>query len=831
MKRIISIFSVGLIIIISSFNLFAQQQLLPPKNFNVGYEPNADISSSIIIEFDANEHSLIPDAYNIYYTYGEQEKIIEVATIKHLPNQKHYSHIIQNLKPGTYHFFATAVKFKENGEFYESEKTETIDLRIGEFSKNIYFLSHPLTKAILDEKYVYQILVKTQLNCHIKLEILEGPDGMYLEDNNLIWEPKNPGEYKVSLKASLPDCNTDEYAIQEFIINVIHKEEHPYVKIHHIEKMVVKIGETITERILAESNVNCPIIFNFEGDFPENFKWDEDGTFNFTPMHPGEYHIAIFASLECMPDIYDKFELFILVSDEEPNHKYCSIIKGSVNFDDQNPVPSGYVSAVKIDRNDNDLMPVFKTKIIEGKFELSVPEGNYAIDIRGELFYPEWYQDADYITEAERITINCNETKEITAFVKPLPIPEHFKVTGRVYDAESDGGIFAIVRFIPVQLIFDNNKGNTEIPIFEARTDENGYYEITLPDNFTYVAQSISAMNNKQYKIQYYNQVYTPYEADLINLTADLEEIDFPMIEIEHKIYGFSGGVFNENNEPLKAMLIAVCIHPKDKNTPPNFTQTTYTNDEGIYKFDGLIEGEYVVLSIPSDPNYVPGYYNNNDFVVQKWQESKTINVQENMITMQFDFKHKQRGELGLIIVNGKIYGHNGIITKDNYSQESNPISGVFVYGINQNGNISDFAFTNENGEFTLDELPSGDIKIIADKIGMNFSEKNIKTDYEENPEMNLQIFLDETATSVSDFNNSSFQVFPIPASDCINISLNNFNSPEVVIYDLLGNKIYQEQFASPDIKLDVTKFVNGNYILKISQGSFAETKLISIYK
>ncbi|MEA3444731.1 MAG: T9SS type A sorting domain-containing protein, partial [Bacteroidota bacterium] len=61
---------------------------------------------------------------------------------------------------------------------------------------------------------------------------------------------------------------------------------------------------------------------------------------------------------------------------------------------------------------------------------------------------------------------------------------------------------------------------------------------------------------------------------------------------------------------------------------------------------------------------------------------------------------------------------------------------------------------------------------------------------------------------------NSKLQVFPNPASDMLNIKLNNGSIWEIHIYNATGQLFYSEKTSQNTCVIDTKKFAQGFYIL-----------------
>jgi len=822
-----------------------QQEPLPPKNFTAVVEQTS-AGQVIKVTWSANEDGVTPNIYTIYSTYGDQEKLIINAQIKNEPNKIEFTYYINNLATGTYHFFMKA-GLHVNGMIVESEKTETISLSIERSNSFFQFASTPPTNAVVNGKYVYGMKVHSSYNCKIGFELVEFPEGMYIESNNIFWMPTAVGEFKVLVKAFTTDCDQKAETQQSFVIRVTEGNNGQlFVKIimENNGGINMKLGETITYRFKFETNANCPVIFEFQGDIPEGFHHDKSGTFVFAPTKEGTFKLSVRAFLECQPDVHHQISFVIVVGQGHTNQpKHCAYIKGTITDDNNAPIIEGVVSAWKLDRPNSNTkeMTLFKGEIKQGVYSINVPEGNYALDISGKTFHPEWYQDAKFVTDAERITIACEDVIEINAIVTLLPVPKSYTVTGKVFDATTNKPVLAQIEFIPVQNVFQDSR-NKDGHSFVTETDENGNYTITLTDNSEYIARAVSMMNSVKYMVLYYESAFNPMEADIIELTGDLSDINFAMKTAEKEGKGgFAGKVTDKDRNPLLAKVIAYCVKPKNHYFKEvNTSFTAETDADGNFRFADLIPGDYVIMSIPLDRDYVPGYYKQNDFAVLKWKDGTIITVGDAMLDMLFEVMHRNRGELGLVAIGGKIVSNGGIIEKQSEkTQGAIPVAGALVYIVDQNGMVSDYGYTNSLGEFNMKEVAVGNLKLIADKVGFDTYESDIQTDFEKNSTLQMEFSMDEAVVSVDDETINIFDamLYPAPAEKSVSLE---FTSPEhtkaqISFVNTLGFEVKRIDFdaikGSNISRINTTALTSGIYFVRLTIGNTTQTLPLQIVR
>ena len=81
---------------------------------------------------------------------------------------------------------------------------------------------------------------------------------------------------------------------------------------------------------------------------------------------------------------------------------------------------------------------------------------------------------------------------------------------------------------------------------------------------------------------------------------------------------------------------------------------------------------------------------------------------------------------------------------------------------------------------------------------------------------------------SVNDYNIIQLDVYPNPVSDVVNVKLNTLNEDtELEIYNMLGKVVMKKSydFNAESYSIDISEFVAGVYILKVSSGKSTSYK------
>lgn len=827
-------------------NTIALESPNPPINFTAYVQNNnQNAANSVYFKWVKNPEGTQPVMFILYLANENTKDLSNFKRTDYIQagNLREYSYIKSGLKSGKYSFFLTAAAIEGNS-ILESKNSDIVSVEITNNEKPyIRIISQPPTYATVGKDYIYHLKVITNLddNCPLEYRLQNAPKNMIIDNSGLIkWTPEENGVFKVSVMVGTSCKINVEPAIQDFVISVGQNNQ-GYVKIMSQSPHTAVVGQHLIYQIIAQSNIRCPILFELISDVPDEVAFDNrTGLLKWIPTKPGTYKFSVKAYLECDDKIFDT-QTFVINVNEGQNDQICALITGVVEFESENQlVKEGRVNAWRIDKRTN-INITFSVPIQDGNFTLKVPEGIYLLNFDGPEFLSEWYKDAISIDKAEKLELKCNEHKKIQIFVQRKNHPKTFNVTGNVSNEQGDKPLIANVQFIPID--FDKNYRDPNQPTpntFITKTDDKGNYNIKLPDNFIYRAYAIPMDNN--FIPQYYDKVESPFEADLIELTGDLSGVDFRLKQHQPHKNSFSGKVLSDKEgNPLHSLVFAYLLSDQNNNTNQRFSRMAETDRSGYFRFENLIPGEYVLLSIPYDRAYTPGYYKMGEVATLKWREATRINVGQNMIDIIFEIRHKERAGLrGIIQIDGIILDNRGFIQKSDVPTNLKTLAGAFVYVLDEFGEVSDFTFTDANGKFVLMEISEGENTLYVDHIGFMTHQQKLFADYSENIRRSgLLIVLDVEEPLSNDEPLgiiADFVSYPNPAMNTLNLQFTGkLGISKLYIYDNIGNLVHSNFFSTSDglnrTSIDVRDLNQGIYYLRIVGTNYVKNVKFSIIR
>lgn len=585
---------------------------------------------------------------------------------------------------------------------------------------------------------------------------------------------------------------------------------------------------------------------------PEGLVIDEEtGMMSWEKPVKGEYNVAITVKSTCdggitYTTIFGKFNLF--VRGAEPT--FTSTL--TCNFYDETDDIKDFVGKVTVwsaDERDPGVPPtkdrrVFTAELKGTSVTIKLPTGKYYLkaDVKG--YKGQYYEDAFNFVDAKTIEVGENEDVEVGMMLHSIPEPHYYVVTGQVTDAATGEPLPAVVTFVSVKSVLggaksDNDHGNGDVGFdSKVKTDENGNYSIKLPDTFTYYANANSITNNHKYKLQWFEGADSYYEANIIYLDSDKGDVNFKLESAEATQGYMSGTVTDKEGNVVQSTVIA--LHKGDKS---DYKVVTKTDEKGNFSFGNMKYGDYVVLSLPVENSYIPGYYVEDDYTTLKWKNATFVSVGDFAPTPEVNILHaksdKDRAK-GIARIKGHLRRKaKGIAPGGNAgSSDEEAISGGLVYLTNDAAAVVSYFVSDVDGSFELEGIEPGTYILGIDKFGFDAYADEVVIDYSENIEIETEITLSQVATSVDylDFSTAKLSVSPMPVTNLSRVSFDGkAGLSNIKLVDMTGNVVYQTSLntvnGNNNFDLDAKNITAGTYILVIENEEKSVAGSITIIK
>jgi hypothetical protein len=599
----------------------------------------------------------------------------------------------------------------------------------------------------------------------------------------------------------------------------------------------INAGETYTHTFSATAsngeNVRYTLIpaIDIDGNEVPASLDPETGEFSVTLEEDGQYTFTIIASLESDSTVFAATMLGLQVGDGgcKPVPELCAVIKGTVTDQNGNPIDRAMVSAIP-DGDEGSFMS-FASPVINGVYEIPVAEGSYRLvverysgagpGLHDYIFYP----NTQNYGEATVFDITCDQTEEANFVLESREV-KTITVSGRVTRASDGSGVIAMVTFYANDVWMCSTE--------TAMTDENGNYEIQLPasygnTSFSYIAQANPLEFGLFY--QFFDGVDNPMEATAISESRS--DVNFVLSGLPVFDNSISGSVRDEQGNPVEATVVAVPV--MDENHGPSFPFIGVVETiNGEYTLQNLQPADYILVVMPYDEKVAPGYFTGVGQVVSfDWEQAVMLTIEEKTNLPGTDMVVRSIDAEGINVVDG-VVSKSGTVTGGG----NEPLAGVMVYAMNQNGAIVGSTVSDAQGRYSVSGLGVGEFRLYADRVGFMPSESVISFDKSGTKQSRDVTLAARQATDVKDpiLDNASFTTYPNPVTSLLTVRFNALpGTVRLTLNDVTGTQMMSRDIQTTQgensVQLDLTSFASGVYMVSLKSENSVMTTPVTIVR
>lgn len=530
---------------------------------------------------------------------------------------------------------------------------------------------------------------------------------------------------------------------------------------------------------------------------PEGVEIDKStGEISWIPTEKGIYNINVRARVADEPFIFNDFYLTVVVGTcAEP-----AVVEGTVSYDDSEEMPYGVafvISAENMNGGKYGFGHEHYLELIEGKFRAELDAGEYFFGVQTERGQLVFYKDAINIENAESVEVECGDTREIEIVVGSQNY-EFATVSGKTTDDDGNP-ISAMVYFQGRRM---TAWGWEEVNSKTVRSNEDGVYELKLPQEFEYTAYARADYSTSPL---YWEQTYNPNEAKIIELTGDLENIDFAFESLESKYNQEISGIITNAEGQLVSNVAIIALNMNDVDAAGNQFGISTLSSDGSFELN-VAEGGNVLFALPQTRDYSPGFYVEDAFATFAWEEATVLNVDENfdkqinIILESMDSIPKGNARV------------RGVIKQLNSNKK---VSGANII-LKRNGKPVMHGNSHSDGSFGMNNIASGEYSVVVNKMGYQTFESAI--DLENNNTLDIEIPLVPDGVASVDYGiDAETTIAPNPASDEIKLMLTEpVQNANIHLVRIDGQVILSRKFSGNEITFDLRNYSQGAYILKL---------------
>ncbi len=516
---------------------------------------------------------------------------------------------------------------------------------------------------------------------------------------------------------------------------------------------------------------------------------DDSGFYTFEIIEPGMYYVAaIIESPVYQSLFYDNVANPCQAAPIQVNNMHP--VYSDIDFEFQPTIPSGNntLSGEVLNLNGNAveaaklvlhhvqyshpwMSPFITYSDSNGNYLLeNLPDGEYLLSVRHQSYYRYFYNGASSWMQADEILLENGALVNIDIV---LEANEDYIVSGIVSDSQSGLPLEAAQIFAFSQTGHQSNCGNGGGNFPTAVTDETGFYELYVSAGLYH----FMALDPQTNSVIFYENAATPISATWLEVNGNLENIDFQLNANAGGEYSISGTLTHSGNPSNPIPLLAVAV-----SSDEDWEETVMADN---------FNGGYIIPDLPSDSYYVYGF---SPTALPTYYED-AINFEEAVLV---DLQSNING-IDIVLHAAQENGYNectGIVS----DEIGNPVTNATVAFVDAFGNVHDYAFTDQNGEYFAPALGS-----------LNYTALATKTFYASDSIL-LPVYGNQTwdfvlsATSTDAENNLIFNDLLIPVAaypnpfnpvTTIKFDLPAFSNHTLIeIFNTRGQKVYRKMMS-----------------------------------
>jgi len=510
------------------------------------------------------------------------------------------------------------------------------------------------------------------------------------------------------------------------------------------------------------------------------------------------------------------------------------------------PIP--WVKILFFNANAATAWPMKATTNGDGYYEAVLDTGVYILKAQPPVPSPwqggykaEWYDNVDDPANATPVHVRPKERFTADFKLAPLPQPTIATVEGTVTDTLGNPLRRAAVVFMrtlqemsgwsmPIdpgmapsgEHFTVDGFGDCRGVLWMGWTDSNGHYRASLLSGRGYAAMAAK----RGYVPEYFNNQDNPKLADVIKLNGDTTGIDFSLAPVPTFTNSTSGTVKDTVGQGVPSRIVVFPAQHKMFHAKVRFGHTDST---GAYTIGNLPPGKYFVLAIPFS-DYAPAFYKAGAFGVMCWKDADTVAVDGAITGI----------DIGVVAIKwmGVAQLHGRVTTS-----AGDPIEGVSMYAASTGGDVLGYGLTDQAGNYAIDGLPQGTLRIVSDCEGFTAAENTATFGSGEFSKQFDLVLLPSGTTFVSPPTRvpdrfAVEQNYPNPfnPTTAIRYQVSAPSHVRLVVYDLVGREIATlvNEVKAPGVytvAFDGSNLPSGVYLYKLTAGTFSNVRKMVLTK
>lgn len=247
--------------------------------------------------------------------------------------------------------------------------------------------------------------------------------------------------------------------------------------------------------------------------------------------------------------------------------------------------------------------------------------------------------------------------------------------------------------------------------------------------------------------------------------------------------------------------------------------------NNGSVNFTAILEDQYYLQIIPkndSEENYYATYYESS----LTWDKASFIDLNQNLEVTVSMLENDGSQNTGAGTIGGTVSESEGEGARFLNKTEGPPISNLILYLLDaSSGNIIDRAITDEKGQFSFNQISSGNYQMYVDVSGISVGKGRVIPFSESNEKLELFIGVGSDGITVENEAeplqvnsiDTSITVYPNPTSGELWINNDSMEEFNFCIRGLTSSYISHGQISSQKTSLNIFHLENGIYLLQLT--------------
>jgi hypothetical protein len=312
--------------------------------------------------------------------------------------------------------------------------------------------------------------------------------------------------------------------------------------------------------------------------------------------------------------------------------------------------------------------------------------------------------------------------------------------------------------------------------VWKGYTDTLGNYKARVLAGKAYIAMA----SKWGYIPEYFDGKPNPLLADIIKVPGNLKNINFSLAENPIFTNSISGVVRDSTGTGVPSMIVLFPVRP---SAVPAAMRFGHTDEKGAYTIGDVVLGTYMVLAVPFS-GYAPAFYRAGAYGVMHWHLADKV------------------------LINGDISGINvGVVPirplgfarlRGTIISGGAPLAGVRVLASSPSGDVVGYGLTDESGQYAIEALPSGTIRVTVDRPDYASAEQVVQVPVDQFEVNNVNFTLVQQTTtdvatgSVIPVQYTLHQNYPNPFNPSTRIT---FSMPvagwaTLTVFNMLGQEV-----------------------------------------